>query len=155
MAFTQLQFDRIRYLIEPKQVGSAGSAGLSLHTEKPPNAATQQLLGALRNTGVATVPVAERTPGVPPSSSHAFLLENPDLAAVVIADHADQYANAFYDSDWDQLSNVQAQLVCDAAQMIARCAELRSPRPPESSSAAAACYSWRATVSRRWRSIAS
>lgn len=135
LAFTNIKFEKIRYLIEAKQVGSQQSDGLYLHTEKQPGSA--ELLRALNGAGVATKTPDSRNPGIPPSSSHAFLEANPDIQAVVIADHSAAYVNPYYDSDYDLVGNVNADLVCDAARLIVRCARLLLPlsggllhRPP-------------------------
>lgn len=66
-----------------------------------------------------------RNPGIPPSSSHAFLEANSGIQAVVIADHSAAYANPYYDSDYDVVGNVNTDLVCDAARLIVGCAASR------------------------------
>jgi hypothetical protein len=84
--------------------------------------------------------------GLPPSSTHSFLLANRNIPSVVITDHADTYANPYsfcrsyclslflslalfcvhhswcryYDSEFDDWSNISPVLVCQAATLIAR-----------------------------------
>ena len=110
-------------LLEAKQVGSnSPTARLQSHT--PSGGHSGPVEDAVRQAAawqrVSVTPFAPSPPvGLPPSSSHSFLLRWPATPALVLADHGAAYENRFYQSMYDTFDNVNPQLVCDAAAVLA------------------------------------
>jgi hypothetical protein len=62
------------------------------------------------------------TPGIPPSSLTQFIAAINDLESrgVVISDHSAEYVNPFYHSHFDNIHNIDSEIVCSAATLLAR-----------------------------------
>ncbi|KAI6691439.1 hypothetical protein NL676_028267 [Syzygium grande] len=59
-------------------------------------------------------------PGIPPSSLMAFLRKNSQTSGVILEDFDTAFTNNFYHSHLDDLSNINASAVADAATIVAR-----------------------------------
>lgn len=108
-------------LLEAKQVGTRQVQGLFVHSERDsPNVARKALLDAAAAAGVGVTPAKAGGWGIPPSSTMSFLLANSSVTHAVLTDHDEVYANQFYHSIFDDLANVDSDLVCKAANVLAR-----------------------------------
>ncbi len=89
-----------------------------------------------------TLGSAERgTPGVPPSSVHAFLRARPSTPVAVVTNHAGAYTNKYYHSRFDDaaaLPQDHAQRICKAATLTARALYAEAARSDEAGAAATA-----------------
>lgn len=124
LAFTNMSLSRIAALLEAKQVGAAQADQLYFHTEAGQVGNPADILATLQEVAQEIQIQASVYPagaqGIPPSSTHSFLLARPEIPAVVVTDHAATYANTFYDSDFDGFSNLNPEMVCNAATLLAR-----------------------------------
>lgn len=59
-------------------------------------------------------------PGVPPSSLMSFLNKNPQISGVVLEDFDTMFANKFYHSHLDDISNINSESIVAAASLVAR-----------------------------------
>ncbi len=109
-------------VLEAKQVGTKGAPHtLYAHVERGQeganNAALSAVLGAAQAAGVG---VERATVGrVPPSSTTTFLQGGRSVPHCVVADHDATYRNRYYHSMYDDLDNVDVDLVCKAATLLA------------------------------------
>lgn len=134
--FKRLRIENIKSIFELRQVGAKqivdGTKQLFVHQVSHPSDSTISELvrqaGFGLNTSVSKVAGAGH--GLPPSSSFTFLsaAQNPSNPAanalvdkiVVISDHKTTYNNAYYGSRYDLASNVDVDMVTDAATLLAR-----------------------------------
>lgn len=139
LSFQNLRFSNLRSIFEMRQVGlpqpSDQSHQLFVHQHRH-NFNTPLIQGILQTTAksyptyalnVSISTASTSTPGLPPSSAFTFvdaILANSSTASidniVVIADHNEHYINKFYGSRFDLSTNVDSQLVADAATVLAR-----------------------------------
>uniref|UniRef100_A0A803MZ88 Nicastrin n=1 Tax=Chenopodium quinoa TaxID=63459 RepID=A0A803MZ88_CHEQI len=59
-------------------------------------------------------------PGVPPSSLMSFLNKDSKISGVVLEDFDDMFANGFYHSHLDDISNINSTSIVAAASLVAR-----------------------------------
>jgi nicastrin len=66
-------------------------------------------------------PASARTPDVPPGSSlKSFLRQNPQTPGLVLADFDEAFSNPYYQSSFDDVGNIDADVIADAATLVAR-----------------------------------
>lgn len=123
-AFKQLHMDNIHRLLEVSQIGINTTRTITsyhmsyvimswscdivrdpiivyLHREHDVNPATDAFATDIMNAAAGlqstlqTSMASTSTPGVPPSSSQAFLRASPSLPTIVLADHDQHYTNKY------------------------------------------------------------
>jgi hypothetical protein len=75
--------------------------------------------GSASRSSVRVLPASADTPSVPPGSAWAFLGANASTPVVTLADHAREYANAYFHSDADT-GALSVPHLCNAASLAAR-----------------------------------
>ena len=60
----------------------------------------------VRNSGRVTVKVPAEDRPLPPSSLHSFLAKDISMAGLLLTNHENEFANVFYNSEWDVLRGV-------------------------------------------------
>ena len=75
--------------------------------------------GSGPRSSVKVLPASADTPSVPPGSAWAFLAANASTPVVTLADHAREYANAYFHSDADT-GALSVPHLCNAASLAAR-----------------------------------
>lgn len=93
----KLNLEDIRTIIE---IGQLSEAPLFLHTKNAEDLhITRQL-----STSLSAKIVKNSTP---PASIQSFLKENSNFSTIVIADHNENFHNAYYNSILDDLNNIR------------------------------------------------
>eukprot|EP01129_Flabellula_baltica_P015676 TRINITY_DN8070_c0_g1_i1.p1 TRINITY_DN8070_c0_g1~~TRINITY_DN8070_c0_g1_i1.p1 ORF type:complete len:612 (+),score=122.18 TRINITY_DN8070_c0_g1_i1:1-1836(+) len=114
-----LDFNRVKNIIEMKQVGGVGSDSLYVH-----HVSAQQLADRIINISSNLSFNAENgyQNGLPPSSFTQVIKKYPSLEGkgVVITDHYKEYKNKFYHSYLDGKENLNPELLCSAATLLIR-----------------------------------
>eukprot|EP00029_Vermamoeba_vermiformis_P005722 TRINITY_DN2062_c0_g1_i1.p1 TRINITY_DN2062_c0_g1~~TRINITY_DN2062_c0_g1_i1.p1 ORF type:complete len:661 (-),score=146.14 TRINITY_DN2062_c0_g1_i1:16-1998(-) len=125
--FSRIALDHVDAIVEVKQVGAIQPGGNALYVHQPnhdPNAApAKAALDVSKNIENLTVQMGSRDlTSLPPSSSLSFLDADSSLKSktIVITDHYKQYVNQFYHSSFDDWTNVDASLVCQASTVLSR-----------------------------------
>ncbi|XAR73569.1 hypothetical protein NMG60_11007579 [Bertholletia excelsa] len=75
---------------------------------------------SLQSSGIKLLTANSSNPGIPPSSMMAFLSKNSQTSGVVLEDFDSVFANDFYHSHLDDLSNINSSAIVAAASLIAR-----------------------------------
>ncbi|KDP25818.1 hypothetical protein JCGZ_22540 [Jatropha curcas] len=75
---------------------------------------------SLESKNVTIVEASTSNPGIPPSSLMAFLRKNSSTNGIVLEDFDTAFANKFYHSHLDDMSNVNSSAIVAAASLIAR-----------------------------------
>jgi nicastrin len=129
LEFLKLSLSKIRAIIELKQVGNRQNDGrkqLYVHQNRhdQSNSVVRTVFAAAATmSGQLSVSMASnQTPGIPPSSLTQFISAQSDFESrgVVITDHFAEYINPFYHSHFDTIHNIDSELVCNAATLLAR-----------------------------------
>ncbi|RID65380.1 hypothetical protein BRARA_D00579 [Brassica rapa] len=119
----------IETVLEIGSVGKGLSGGINTffaHKTRV-SSATNKTLDALKvaqdsfaSKNIKILSADKTNPGIPPSSLMAFMKKNPQTSAVVLEDFDTKFANKFYHSHLDDLSNVNSSSVVAAASVVAR-----------------------------------
>lgn len=125
--FSRIALDHIDAIVEVKQVGAIQSGGNALYVHQPNHDANAAPAKAALDvskdiTGLTVLMGSSELTSLPPSSSLSFLDADSSLKSktIVITDHYKQYANQFYHSSFDDWTNVDAELVCQASTVLSR-----------------------------------
>lgn len=128
-AVTGLNSTLIDMVMEVGSVGKGSSEGVNTFYAHATMAssATNQTMAALQRAqdslnseDVKILPANSSNPGIPPSSLMAFLKKNTTTAGIVFDDFNTVFANKFYHSHLDDLSNVNSSSIEAASTIIAR-----------------------------------
>ncbi|XP_058009274.1 nicastrin isoform X2 [Hevea brasiliensis] len=91
------------------------------------SSATNEILNAfkraedsLESKNVAIARASTTNPGIPPSSLMAFLRKNSSTSGIVLEDFDTAFANKFYHSHLDDMSNINSSAIVAAASLVAR-----------------------------------
>ncbi|KAI4299624.1 hypothetical protein L6164_033063 [Bauhinia variegata] len=124
-----LNHSLIETVIEIGSVGKGFSQGVKsffTHTTGV-SSATNHTMAALKHAEeslqsekIKITSASASNPGIPPSSLMAFLRENPLMSGIVLEDFNAVFANKFYHSHLDDLSNVNSSAIVAAASLVAR-----------------------------------
>ncbi|XP_044468163.1 nicastrin isoform X3 [Mangifera indica] len=95
------------------------TAGVSSATNKTLDA-LQRAQDSLKSENIRVLPADASNPGIPPSSLMAFLRKRSQTSGVVLEDFDRVFANKFYHSHLDDLSNVNSSAIVAAASLVAR-----------------------------------
>lgn len=124
-----LNHSLIEKVLEIGSVGkglSQGAKNFFAHAERD-SSATNQIMVALKHAqesllseDIRITSASASNPGIPPSSLMTFLNKNPGISGVVLEDFDSSFANKFYHSYLDDLSNVNSSAVAAAASLVAR-----------------------------------
>ncbi|CAN7057750.1 hypothetical protein IGI04_015210 [Brassica rapa subsp. trilocularis] len=119
----------IETVLEIGSVGKGLSGGINTffaHKTRV-SSATNKTLDALKiaqdsfaSKNIKILSADKTNPGIPPSSLMAFMKKNPQISAVVLEDFDTKFANKFYHSHLDDLSNVNSSSLVAAASVVAR-----------------------------------
>ncbi|KAK3426421.1 hypothetical protein EUGRSUZ_F02879 [Eucalyptus grandis] len=119
----------IEMVLEVGSVGKGlnqGAKKFYAHTARA-SSVINETLNALKQAGdsldsnqITISPASTANPGIPPSSLMAFLRKNSQTPGVILEDFDTAFTNNFYHSHLDDLSNINASSVADAATIIAR-----------------------------------
>ncbi|XP_057993530.1 nicastrin isoform X2 [Hevea brasiliensis] len=119
----------IEMVIELGSVGkgfSGGNKTFFAHTAGV-SSATNEILNAfkhaqdsLESKNVVIATASTTNPGLPPSSLMAFLRKNSSSSGIVLEDFDTAFANKFYHSHLDDMSNINSSAIVAAASLIAR-----------------------------------
>ncbi|XP_021604076.1 nicastrin isoform X3 [Manihot esculenta] len=121
---------QIEMVIEIGSVGkgfNGGNKTFFAHTAGG-SSTTKEMLNALKHAqdsleskNVMVATASTTNPGVPPSSLMAFLRkQNSSTSGIVLEDFDTAFANKFYHSHLDDMSNVNSSAIVAAASLIAR-----------------------------------
>ncbi|GAB4827307.1 hypothetical protein Ancab_034193 [Ancistrocladus abbreviatus] len=97
----------------------AHAAGDSLATNETLNA-LQHAQISLKSENIQISTASTSNPGIPPSSLMVFLKKNPQTSGVVLEDFDGAFANEFYHSHLDDISNINSTSIVAAASLVAR-----------------------------------
>uniref|UniRef100_A0A2P2M6K5 Uncharacterized protein MANES_02G078600 n=3 Tax=Rhizophora mucronata TaxID=61149 RepID=A0A2P2M6K5_RHIMU len=97
----------------------AHAAGASSATSDALNA-LQHAQDSLESENIIVSSASTSNPGIPPSSLMAFLRKNPFASGITLEDFDTAFANKFYDSHLDDMSNINASAIVAAASLVAR-----------------------------------
>ncbi|XP_028800506.1 nicastrin [Neltuma alba] len=124
-----LNNSQIETVIEIGSVGKGFSEGghrFFAHTSGV-SSATNETLAALRHAqeslpseNIKIASPSDSNPGIPPSSFMTFLKKNPAISGIVVEDFDAVFANKFYHSHLDDISNVNSSAIVAAASLVAR-----------------------------------
>ncbi|XP_013686652.1 nicastrin [Brassica napus] len=119
----------IETVLEIGSVGKGLSGGINTffaHKTRV-SSATNMTLDALKiaqdsfaSKNIKILSADKTNPGIPPSSTMAFMKKNPQTSAVVLEDFDTKFVNKFYHSHLDDLSNINSSSVVAAASVLAR-----------------------------------
>lgn len=121
--------DRIESIIEVGQIGRAseidGVVQLYAHTPQKNSSSSSPLVETLQrvasHSSVASVRnTSDRTPGLPPCSSNAFLRSNPGANVVVLTEFNEVFHNPYYHSQYDVAGSVSNQSIAATAGVLAQ-----------------------------------
>lgn len=82
--------------------------------------ALQQAKDSLKSESIMISTANSSNPGIPPSSLMSFLRKNSSTSGIVLEDFDATFANQFYHSHLDDLSNVNSSAIVAAASLVAR-----------------------------------
>ncbi|KAF2565568.1 hypothetical protein F2Q68_00026486 [Brassica cretica] len=128
-AVADLSDTLIETVLEIGSVGKGLSGGINTffaHKTRV-SSATNMTLDALKiaqdsfaSKNIKILSADKTNPGIPPSSTMAFMKKNPQTSAVVLEDFDTKFVNKFYHSHLDDLSNINSSSVVAAASVLAR-----------------------------------
>ncbi|KAG2287099.1 hypothetical protein Bca52824_046703 [Brassica carinata] len=135
----------IETVLEIGSVGKGSSGGINTffaHKTRV-SSATNMTLDALKiaqdsftSKNIKILSADKTNPGIPPSSTMAFMKKNPQTSAVVLEDFDTKFVNKFYHSHLDDLSNVNSSSVVAAASVVARTLYILATGSKDTSSSA-------------------
>ncbi|KAJ8985191.1 hypothetical protein NQ317_018220 [Molorchus minor] len=96
--------DDISLFVELSQLGNSQGGNLYVHYYKNSAEITRFYEKLVQNQGAATLRNISQS--LPPASVHSFLRNNSDFPGLIIADHEKSYTNPFYNSIYDNASNI-------------------------------------------------
>ncbi|RVW81136.1 Nicastrin [Vitis vinifera] len=99
------------WLVAHKKVSSVTNETLN---------ALQQAKDSLKSESIMISTANSSNPGIPPSSLMSFLRKNSSTSGIVLEDFDATFANQFYHSHLDDLSNVNSSAIVAAASLVAR-----------------------------------
>ncbi|XP_038721111.1 nicastrin isoform X1 [Tripterygium wilfordii] len=97
----------------------AHTAGVSSATNQT-IIALERAQASLKSEHVMISMPSISNPGIPPSSLMVFLRKNPQTSGVVLEDFDSAFANKFYHSHLDDVSNINSSAIAAAGSLIAR-----------------------------------
>nr|XP_043621404.1 nicastrin isoform X2 [Erigeron canadensis] len=97
----------------------AHTTGVSSGTNKSLNALSKAR-DSLGTESIKYSAASKSNPGIPPSSFMSFSRQNPHTAGFVLEDFDTVFANKFYHSHLDDLSNINSSAIVAAASLVAR-----------------------------------
>ncbi|GMH30231.1 hypothetical protein Nepgr_032074 [Nepenthes gracilis] len=97
----------------------AHSAADSLATNETLNALRHAQV-SLKSESIQILTASPSNPGIPPSSLMTFLKKNSQASGVVLEDFDAVFANEFYHSHLDDISNINSTSIVAAASLVAR-----------------------------------
>ncbi|KAF7831128.1 nicastrin [Senna tora] len=124
-----LNYSLIETVFEIGSVGKGfieGGHNFFAHTAGVSSASNETMVAlkhaqeSLVSENIKITSPSDSNPGIPPSSFMAFLKKNPVIPGVVLEDFDAVFANKFYHSHLDDLSNINSSTIVAAASLVAR-----------------------------------
>ncbi|CAI9110265.1 OLC1v1010259C1 [Oldenlandia corymbosa var. corymbosa] len=128
-AVNGLDLSLIDMVVEIGSVGKSAGQGVKTffaHTTGAASTSTdawdalQHAQISLKTENIKISKASKSNPGIPPSSLMMFLRKNPQLSGIVVEDFDSAFANKFYHSHLDNISNINRSAVVAAASLVAR-----------------------------------
>ncbi|EFA79122.1 nicastrin [Heterostelium album PN500] len=136
VTFMNISFTKIKFIVELNQIGNplkvdgSGHYVYALNSLKSnANNPDQQLLyqtfadvakELAGKVKISTQPVdQDEVPEIPPSSSMAYLKQNPNIPTIIVTDHFGVYTNNYFSSHNDDYTNINANIIVDAVTYFA------------------------------------
>jgi nicastrin len=117
--FKNITLAKIKQIIEIGQIGKENQ--FFMHTEKTPNVNTREMMNVVAQiANTSQISMANSSVDIlPPGSLHSFYLNNPETSGIMINDFNDAYTNKYYHSQFDDVSNIDANTVCKITSLLA------------------------------------
>eukprot|EP01102_Stenamoeba_stenopodia_P013493 TRINITY_DN4389_c0_g1_i1.p1 TRINITY_DN4389_c0_g1~~TRINITY_DN4389_c0_g1_i1.p1 ORF type:complete len:708 (-),score=169.18 TRINITY_DN4389_c0_g1_i1:53-2176(-) len=119
-------FSQLYAIVNPNQIGLTTNGNETVYVHSEDSSKTNFIFDALKNASlgmdmtVELVDVSANNNEIPPSSVMSFLVQDRTIPSVVLTDHSGPYQNKYFGSRFDNVDNIDYNMVCDAATLLTR-----------------------------------